>query len=253
MGKIFGVGVMAAIVLALSWSVSKPGVEITHHTYFAQAEGMEYVCITDSTSVECLVFQGLLEQASAEAEWGFRYFDLAQAPQNNTTTWVLKKYQIKTLPTVVRLFDGELRDSYAWDPAYSEAETLTQLSEYFIGKGSSCVTIHNGSAPVDFCEIFLAFPLFIMAAVSVYLVAARERLRLVSAAGRRHFLMIFMTLVMGLHWEISAWRFGFGIRMESMQIGGALGYIGRAALLLVLAIYIGNITLCMRFEREEEE
>ena len=234
------------ISFGLCGSIGNANETVSNTAFFHFAPGTQYVCFVDESETS-IQFKNILEEVSSSFGWEISYFDVRASEQDSGLEEVLRRYHIEKYPTIIQMFDSDLRDSYTWDPELSKNETVRELERFLIERGLNPFSVTDGNVPIQFSSSFHAFSFFIMAVIFLYLLLERKKLMRNCTEAESLFLIIFMTVLIWLHIREAVFGFKFSLQAEAIPSSNILAQIGAKTWLIITPLlYLVNLVLCIR-------
>lgn len=234
---------------------SHPKYEITgisSTSYFNFIPGVFYTYFGRPTCPDCTKFEPYLEQAAQRNHWDVYYFDTTYWKQDAQYERILSKYQVNSVPMLVKTVDGEIDAVYCYDgePADRVAAHLDEImpmdNDKTLFRVVSDGQFMNPNYPVQFDQRISGFTFLTMLMNTVFCVLFIKRLR--SRKDRMAFLVLLgnSIWIMMIHVLNVKLGISFAAHYDAEADMTVLGALGTSTWLLATpALFLINIVLSL--------
>ena len=148
---------------------------ITNITFFDDMPGTFYVYFGRPTCPNCVVFEGHLNEILQNNRWVVYYFNTAYWKEDSRYDNILRKYKIDGVPTLVKVVDKELVDTFHFNENLNDQEIATELDGFFGEKTSGLFPVTSAdNYPIQFSDNLHCFT-FILMLIDVLFICFRRK------------------------------------------------------------------------------
>ena len=210
---------------------------ITNITFFDDMPGTFYVYFGRPTCPSCVVFEDHLNEFLQNNRWVVYYFNTAYWKENSRYDNILRKYKIDGVPTLVKVVDKELVDTFHFNENLNDQEIATELDGFFGEKTSGLFPVTTAdNYPIQFSDN-LHFFTFVLMLIDVLFICFRRieilEKKLTSIVA---FIVVTATILFAFHCVIAGFGFAFAIHYNASPDIGIIAEIGKHTFLTVTPI-----------------
>lgn len=210
---------------------------ITSITFFDDMPGTFYVYFGRPTCPSCVVFEDHLNEFLQNNRWVVYYFNTAYWKENSRYDNILHKYKIDGVPTLIKVVDKELVDTFHFDENMDDQEVTTELEGFFGEKTSGLFPVTSAdNYPIQFSDNLHCFTFVLMLIDVLFIWFKRTEILEKKLKSIVTFIVVTATILFAFHCVIAGFGFAFVIHYNASPDTGTIAEIGKHTFLTVTPI-----------------